>query len=298
MEYMSVTEASRQWGISDRRIRVLCNGGKVDGAIRLGWSWIIPKDAPKPSDGRHLRAIKTRNIRPGAVDIDEIARLQAELPLTSSMLLSKGYQGIIAKNIKILLSVCGESVSEKEIKAIFSGKAVAHLPLDIHLVIINFRSIMMSYITNKYRINQNTIEEIHRKFLQGINDVNPDAYRDGLCRFPYRGEDRAEIGMQIVAAFQQWEASWQNFHPLTAAVILYAEIMRIEPYEDYSEIFAFLVLSLVLVTNNILPPLLREDDGDELRAAFLIAAKRGNYEDLATFIEKRIFDAYEGARDV
>ena len=82
---MDVTEASKRWGVTDRRVRILCNEGKVDGAIKLGWAWIIPADAPKPSDGRRLRAIKTRNIRPGSVDIDGISRCQEEFPLDVGM---------------------------------------------------------------------------------------------------------------------------------------------------------------------------------------------------------------------
>ena len=38
--------------------------------------------------------------------------------------------------------------------------------------------------------------------------------------------------------------------------------------------------------------------GDELRAAFLLAAKRGNYTDLSSFMEKRIFDSYQEAGNV
>ena len=100
------------------------------------------------------------------------------------------------------------------------------------------------------------------------------------------------------AAFQQWEIAWQNYHPVIASSILYAEMLRIEPYEEYPEIFAYLVLASVLLPNGILPPIISMDDGDELRAAFLLAAKRGNYSDLSSFIEKRIFDAYEEAGNV
>ena len=131
--------------------------------------------------------------------------------------------------------------------------------------------------------------------LQGVPSTE---YRAGLCRFPYRGEERAAIDMQMDAAFQQWEIAWQNYHPVIAASILYAEMLRIEPYEEYPEIFAYIVLAAVLLQGGILPPIIRMDDGDELRAAFLLAAKRGNYTDLSSFMEKRIFDSYQEAGNV
>lgn len=50
--YMTAKQAAKEWGISDRRVRVLCSEGKISGAIREGRSWRIPKDAKKPEDGR------------------------------------------------------------------------------------------------------------------------------------------------------------------------------------------------------------------------------------------------------
>ena len=47
MQYMDVNTASRKWGITGRRVRILCNDGRIDGAVRNGWSWLIPADAPK-----------------------------------------------------------------------------------------------------------------------------------------------------------------------------------------------------------------------------------------------------------
>ncbi len=55
MEYITAKEAAEKWGISQRRVQVLCEQGRVDGAKRLGWVWAIPKDAPKPADARFKR---------------------------------------------------------------------------------------------------------------------------------------------------------------------------------------------------------------------------------------------------
>ena len=52
MEYMSVVEAASKWGITRRRVQVLCNQGRIDGAKKIGTVWIIPIDAKKPTDAR------------------------------------------------------------------------------------------------------------------------------------------------------------------------------------------------------------------------------------------------------
>ena len=51
-ELMTTREASEIWGITPRRVQILCDKGKVQGAFRMGRTWIIPKGTPKPIDGR------------------------------------------------------------------------------------------------------------------------------------------------------------------------------------------------------------------------------------------------------
>jgi len=45
MKYLSITQTAERWGISTRRIQILC-------AIRIGTVWGIPEDAAKPADAR------------------------------------------------------------------------------------------------------------------------------------------------------------------------------------------------------------------------------------------------------
>jgi len=52
MEYLSIRQVSEYWGISVRRIQVLCAQKRIPGAIRIGYSWAIPKHADKPADAR------------------------------------------------------------------------------------------------------------------------------------------------------------------------------------------------------------------------------------------------------
>lgn len=51
-KYITLSEASKRWGISDRRMRMLCAEGRIDGVTRFGRSWAIPENAQKPSDNR------------------------------------------------------------------------------------------------------------------------------------------------------------------------------------------------------------------------------------------------------
>ena len=65
MEYLSISQTSEKWGLSARRIQVLCTGERIPGAMKVGYSWVIPADAEKPKDariksGKYVNTRKTR----------------------------------------------------------------------------------------------------------------------------------------------------------------------------------------------------------------------------------------------
>jgi hypothetical protein len=60
MEWITVKEAGKLWGMTTRRAQFLCANGKVDGAQKLGNIWVIPKGTPKPVDGRTKAAKQSK----------------------------------------------------------------------------------------------------------------------------------------------------------------------------------------------------------------------------------------------
>lgn len=59
MEYVSVPEIAAEWGITARRVQVLCNQDRIPGVCRIGRTWIVPKEAQKPKDGRKSKIGET-----------------------------------------------------------------------------------------------------------------------------------------------------------------------------------------------------------------------------------------------
>ena len=60
MDWLTPEEAGKIWGIKARRVQALCSNNRIVGAVRKGRMWLIPKDAPKPHDGR-TKAAKSKN---------------------------------------------------------------------------------------------------------------------------------------------------------------------------------------------------------------------------------------------
>lgn len=42
--YISVRDAINKWNISERRAQKLCEANRIEGVIRFGHSWMIPKE--------------------------------------------------------------------------------------------------------------------------------------------------------------------------------------------------------------------------------------------------------------
>ena len=70
MDYLKIEDLAKVWDVSPRRIQALCAAGKIEGAVRFGRDWMIPKNTKKPVDGR-TKAGRAR----------QMELLEADMPL-------------------------------------------------------------------------------------------------------------------------------------------------------------------------------------------------------------------------
>lgn len=52
MGYLSIKQVAEKWGLSARRVNVLCSEGRIGGATKIGFYWAVPVDAERPKDER------------------------------------------------------------------------------------------------------------------------------------------------------------------------------------------------------------------------------------------------------
>lgn len=43
MDYITTKEAAQKWSISGRRVLQYCNAKRINGAVKMGNTWLIPK---------------------------------------------------------------------------------------------------------------------------------------------------------------------------------------------------------------------------------------------------------------
>lgn len=62
MNYISVAQTAEKWQITPKRVQVLCNEGRIEGAQKVGSVWTIPENAEKPDDARKKVTVNSKRI--------------------------------------------------------------------------------------------------------------------------------------------------------------------------------------------------------------------------------------------
>ena len=131
MDYIKVSKAAENWGISPRRVRILCAEGKIPGVIRKGKLYMIPENAVKPADGRLARPAifsiidekKERLSRLRPLTQGEIERLREEFMIEFTYN-SNAIEGNTLTLKETAMALEGMTIDQKPLKDHFD--AVGH----------------------------------------------------------------------------------------------------------------------------------------------------------------------------
>lgn len=72
--FISVSDAAEKFNISKRRVQLLCEQGRIEGAIRMSGVWLIPTNAQKPIDARRKSKVPDNQLSL----FDDLYRLEDE----------------------------------------------------------------------------------------------------------------------------------------------------------------------------------------------------------------------------
>ena len=156
--YITVKEASSKWGISERRIRVLCSEGRIPGAYQEGRGWMIPIDAEKPVDGR----FKSRENA-----LDQIDRKKQELdgrrPLTEGELerLNEEFTVEYTYNSN---AIEGNTLTLRETDLVLRGLTIDQKPLKDHMEAVGHKEAfdyVRKLVKENVHITESVIKQIH-----------------------------------------------------------------------------------------------------------------------------------------
>lgn len=100
LDYISAQEAAERWGITKRRVQVLCATKRIQDAIRIGNMWLIPKSSEKPSDSRFKGKTEQKTSSKNPIRLAR-NRIKAFTTYAMHQLLEQGFSGEDAKIVLI-----------------------------------------------------------------------------------------------------------------------------------------------------------------------------------------------------
>lgn len=156
--FITVKEASLKWGISDRRIRVLCSEGKIPGAYQEGRAWKIPFDAKKPVDGRY----KSRESLLAQIDRKK-KELDNKRPLTEGEI-SRLNEEFIIEYTYNSNAIEGNTLTLRETDLVLRGLTIDQKPLKDHMEALGHKEafdFVSELVKNNVPISESVIKQIH-----------------------------------------------------------------------------------------------------------------------------------------
>lgn len=169
MSYMTTRQAAEIWGISDRRVRILCETGRIQGVARKGRSYLVPSDALKPVDGRQRRGMEIPEQYASLfATIDGMKALLDRLrPLTAGEM-KRLQDEFLVEYTYNSNAIEGNTLTLQETALVLEGVTIDRKPLKDHLEAVGHRDAFLhvvSLVKERTQVRERMIREIHSLVL-------------------------------------------------------------------------------------------------------------------------------------
>ena len=227
--FMTVKQAAEKWGISDRRIRVLCSEGKIPGAYQEGRGWKIPADAEKPADGRY-RSKESILLR---IDKKK-TELDGRRPLTDGEVARLNEEFIVEYTYNSN-AIEGNTLTLRETDLVLRGLTIDQKPLKDHMEAVGHKEAfeyVSELVKDNVPISENVIKQIHFLVLADKKD-DRGVYR----RVPLRIMGAQHEPVQLYLIEPKMEQLLRDFkesseHIVTKLARFHIEFEGIHPFID------------------------------------------------------------------
>jgi Fic family protein len=297
MKYMSSNEASEKWKISDRRIRVLCNEGRIEGAIKIGRNWSIPFDADKPVDARET---SKKNYIGLGFDFSYIDSLKEAIdkhrPLSKGLANSL-HEKLIVEWTYNSNAIEGNTLTLSETKVVLEGITIGGKSMVEHLEAINHREAILfveDLIADKEPLSEWNIKNIHALILREIDNTNAGKYRNenvvisGAKHNPPKHYEISDLMQKLIAEYKN---EWKAFHPVVRATLIHGEFVKIHPFIDGNGRTSRLLLNFELMKNGYPPIIIKNEERAKYYDVLDLAHTSMNYEPFIKLISKLVIES-------
>lgn len=248
MEYISVVEFANKYGISERTARNYCAKGKIEGAVLIGKTWSVPKDALLPQRSSHKRKqspllVALREQKEARLSGGIYHRTQIDLTYNSN-------------------HIEGSRLTHDQTRYIFEtntiGIASESLRVDDIIETSNhFRCVDMIIERAEQRLSEALIKELHAVLKAGTSDSRKEWFAVGKYkRLPNEvggnettPPERVKQEMQILIR----EYNALKTKCLDDIIDLHQRFETIHPFQDGNGRVGRLIMFKECLANGIVP---------------------------------------------
>jgi len=255
MNYLSVAETAKRWGIAERTVRNYCANGKIPDAFLTGKTWNIPETAQRPD------RINKRNKMPTTL----LEKLRAEKASRLS--------GGIYHKVQIELTynsnrIEGSKLTQDQTRYIFETNTIGIDSGSVNVDDIvetanHFRCIDLIIDQANAPLSERLIKQLHQILKSGTSDARKDWFVvGGYKKLPNEVGGKETVSPEIVASQMQKLIKAYNdesMHKLDDILEFHYRFEMIHPFQDGNGRVGRLILFKECLRNDIVPFIISDE---------------------------------------
>ena len=255
MKFISVAEAAKKWGISERSVRNYCSEGRIKDAFLTGKTWNIPETAVKPDRlNKHIETPKTLLDVLKAEKITKLSggiyhKIQIDLTYNSNHI--EGSR-LTHDQTRYIFETNTIGVSDKTVKVDDVVETANH-----------FKCIDMIIDSAAYAPSETFIKQLHAVLKNGTSDSRLDWFAVGDYKvLPNEVGGVSTVAPEEVSAQMKKLLSEYNAikeKTLDDLLEFHYRFERIHPFQDGNGRVGRLILFKECLRNNIVPFIIEDD---------------------------------------
>ena len=254
MKYISVSEFSRKYGISERTARNYCSVGKIEGAYIVGKTWNIPEDAGLPS-----RKGKAKKVSPLLSALREQQKMQLKGGIYHRTQIDLTYN---SNHIE------GSRLTHDQTRYIFETHTIGFdgesVRIDDIIETVNhFRCIDLIIEQAERQLTESLIKELHLILKTGTSDSRKEWFAVGeYKRLPNEvggnaTSDPENVHRDIKALLKEYNS--KKHKTFEDILDFHQRFEAIHPFQDGNGRVGRLIMFKECLTNGFVPFIITDD---------------------------------------
>ena len=257
MKYIKVSEAAAKWGISARRVRLLCEQGRIAGVERKGNLYMIPEDTERPIDARtYAKTSLKKSYTPILEQINSFKKtLDSCRPLTPAEV-EAIKEVFLVEHTYNSNAIEGNTLTLQETALVLQGVTIDKKPLKDHLEAVGYKE-AFQYIEELAKqdkdLSEYDIKSIHNLVLADRPE-DRGTFRRVNVRIagaltnpvqPYLIEPKIE---ELLNNYKVWS---ETMHIVERVAIFHLQFESIHPFIDGNGRTGRLIMNLQLIKEGL-----------------------------------------------